>query len=75
MTSDSFRFSENFEQSHVVDLQSELKVLIHVGRNENIVNILGACTKGLCIRYLSFYFNVKDRDINHDATRSQSRVQ
>ena len=36
-----------FEQSNLIDLKSELKILIHVGGNENIVNILGACTKGL----------------------------
>ena len=39
---------ENFEESNLIDLKSELKILIHVGGNENIVNILGACTKGLC---------------------------
>ena len=40
--------AENFEQSNLIDLKSELKILIHVGGNENIVNILGACTKGSC---------------------------
>ena len=30
------------------DLLSELKILIHVGEHKNIVNLLGACTKGLC---------------------------
>lgn len=28
------------------DLASELKILIHVGEHTNIVNLLGACTKG-----------------------------
>jgi len=28
------------------DLASELKILIHVGEHKNIVNLLGACTKG-----------------------------
>jgi len=28
------------------DLQSELKILIHIGSHKNIVNLLGACTKG-----------------------------
>lgn len=41
-----FSLSENFEQINVTDLQSELKILIHVGGHENIVNLLGACTKG-----------------------------
>lgn len=35
------------------DLQSELKILIHIGSHKNIVNLLGACTKGsygdLCV--------------------------
>lgn len=29
-----------------MDLASEIKVLIHVGSHDNIVNLLGACTKG-----------------------------
>lgn len=29
------------------DLLSELKILIHIGEHKNIVNLLGACTKGL----------------------------
>lgn len=37
---------ENWDRSKLTDLQSEMKILIHVGENENIVNILGACTKG-----------------------------
>ncbi|CAB4019700.1 vascular endothelial growth factor receptor 2-like, partial [Paramuricea clavata] len=37
---------ENADRKSLVDFQSELKILIHVGENENIVNILGACTKG-----------------------------
>ena len=28
------------------DLASELKILIHIGEHKNIVNLLGACTKG-----------------------------
>ncbi|KAJ7388513.1 hypothetical protein OS493_037133 [Desmophyllum pertusum] len=28
------------------DLVSELKILIHIGEHKNIVNLLGACTKG-----------------------------
>ncbi|CAB4037450.1 vascular endothelial growth factor receptor 2-like, partial [Paramuricea clavata] len=34
------------DKEKLVDLQSELKILIHVGEHENIVNLLGACTKG-----------------------------
>jgi hypothetical protein len=40
------RVSDNFDQNDLSDLKSELKILTHVGENENIVNILGACTKG-----------------------------
>ena len=38
---------EHGDAKCLVDLQSELKILIHVGEHENIVNILGACTTGL----------------------------
>lgn len=33
------------------DLASELKILIHIGENKQIVNLLGACTRGgkLCV--------------------------
>lgn len=35
------------------DLASELKILIHIGEHQNVVNLLGACTTGnvgkLCI--------------------------
>ena len=33
------------------DLASELKILIHLGEHKNIVNLLGACTRGgkLCV--------------------------
>ncbi len=38
--------ADDFDKGKLVDLQSELKILIHVGEHENIVNLLGACTKG-----------------------------
>lgn len=37
---------DNWDHSKFADLQSELKILIHVGEHKNIVNVLGACTKG-----------------------------
>ncbi|XP_028407243.1 fibroblast growth factor receptor 2-like [Dendronephthya gigantea] len=40
------RLKEKWDRNKLIDLKSELKILIHVGENENIVNILGACTKG-----------------------------
>ncbi|XP_028411444.1 fibroblast growth factor receptor 3-like [Dendronephthya gigantea] len=36
----------DYVESSVADIKAELKILIHVGEHENIVNILGACTKG-----------------------------
>ena len=50
-----FSFLENGDQKDLTDLQSELKILIHVGENENIVNILGACTKGFIAFLILFY--------------------
>ncbi|CAH3127131.1 unnamed protein product, partial [Porites lobata] len=44
---------EGADDSEFKDLQSELKMLIHIGSHKNIVNLLGACTKGrhcdLCV--------------------------
>ena len=34
-------------------LVSELKILIHLGSHENVVNLLGACTKSLSKGFLS----------------------
>jgi serine/threonine protein kinase len=39
-------FSEDSGGTEYKDLLSELKILIHVGEHKNIVNLLGACTKG-----------------------------
>ncbi|XP_028411423.1 fibroblast growth factor receptor 4-like [Dendronephthya gigantea] len=36
----------DYVESSVADIKDELQILIHVGEHENIVNILGACTKG-----------------------------
>ena len=38
--------SDDFDKEKLVDLQSELRILIHIGEHENIVNLLGTCTKG-----------------------------
>ncbi|CAB4006860.1 vascular endothelial growth factor receptor 2-like, partial [Paramuricea clavata] len=37
---------EDSGETEYKDLLSELKILIHVGEHKNIVNLLGACTKG-----------------------------
>ena len=41
-----FKILEDSTQSDYTDLASELKVLIQAGEHTNIVNILGACTRG-----------------------------
>ena len=33
-------------ESEIRDLAEELKLMIHIGENKNIVNLLGACTTG-----------------------------
>lgn len=46
-TSMFFSFAtENATEAEYRDLLSELKILIHIGEHKNIVNLLGACTKG-----------------------------
>jgi FMS-like tyrosine kinase 1 len=36
---------DNPNVNDIRDLAGELKMIIHVGQHENIVNVLGACTK------------------------------
>ncbi|CAB4031139.1 vascular endothelial growth factor receptor 2-like, partial [Paramuricea clavata] len=60
-TSDKFfrkvhKKNENFDRNDLADLQSELKILTHVGENENIVNILGACTKVWIVKVARYNF-------------------
>lgn len=38
--------TESATEAEYRDLVSELKILIHIGEHKNIVNLLGACTKG-----------------------------
>ena len=42
----------NADIMYVKALMSELKIMMHLGRHLNIVNLLGACTKGLAQREL-----------------------
>ena len=42
----TFAILANATTEEYRDLASELKILIHVGEHKNIVNLLGACTKG-----------------------------
>jgi len=41
-----FIYAGDAGESEQKDLLSELKILIHIGSHENIVNLLGACTRG-----------------------------
>lgn len=47
------------DPTYVRALASELKIMIHLGKHLNVVNLLGACTKNIskrtCYRYNSFY--------------------
>ena len=45
--------SEDATSVEYKDLISELKILIHIGQNENIVNLLAACTKGCLLLLFS----------------------
>ena len=42
----------NADIMYVRALMSELKIMIHLGKHLNIVNLLGACTKGLAKKEL-----------------------
>lgn len=37
----------NADQTHFKALMSELKIMVHLGKHINVVNLLGACTKNL----------------------------
>ena len=41
-----FVIVEGATQAEYKDLASELKILIHLGQHKNIINLLGACTRG-----------------------------
>lgn len=37
----------NADESHFKALMSELKIMVHLGKHINVVNLVGACTKNL----------------------------
>ncbi|XP_066251648.1 vascular endothelial growth factor receptor 1-like [Euwallacea similis] len=43
---------ENADQSYIKALVSELKIMVHLGKHINVVNLLGACTKNVAKREL-----------------------
>lgn len=38
------------ESIHIRALASELKIMVHLGKHLNVVNLLGACTKNIAKR-------------------------
>jgi FMS-like tyrosine kinase 1 len=42
----------NADYMHIKALASELKIMVHLGKHLNVVNLLGACTKNLTKRKL-----------------------
>lgn len=38
---------KNADQSYIKALASELKIMVHLGKHINVVNLLGACTKNV----------------------------
>uniref|UniRef100_A0AAR5P7W8 receptor protein-tyrosine kinase n=2 Tax=Dendroctonus ponderosae TaxID=77166 RepID=A0AAR5P7W8_DENPD len=43
---------KNADQSYIKALASELKIMVHLGKHINVVNLLGACTKNVAKREL-----------------------
>ncbi|XP_060530619.1 vascular endothelial growth factor receptor 1 isoform X2 [Cylas formicarius] len=43
---------KNADQSYIRALASELKIMVHLGKHVNVVNLLGACTKNVAKREL-----------------------
>ena len=38
---------KNADQTYIKALASELKIMVHLGKHINVVNVLGACTKNV----------------------------
>lgn len=41
------------EPTYIRALASELKIMVHLGKHLNVVNLLGACTKNIAKRTLN----------------------
>lgn len=50
---------KNAGHTYIKALASELKIMVHLGKHLNVVNLLGACTKNVAKSsfYKSFDFN------------------
>lgn len=46
---------KNADQSYIKALASELKIMVHLGKHINVVNLLGACTKNVAKSKFSFF--------------------
>lgn len=50
---------KNADQSYIKTLASELKVMVHLGKHINVVNLIGACTKNVAKRKLLVIIIIK----------------
>ena len=64
----------NSDESHFKSLMSELKIMIHLGQNLNVVNLLGACTKGLAKKRKNIptKFTKKTNQLNVNRFKNQN---
>lgn len=46
----------NADHIYIKALASELKVMVHLGKHLNVVNLLGACTKNVAKSKLNYGF-------------------
>lgn len=49
---------KNADQTYIKALASELKVMVHLGKHINVVNLLGACTENVAKSKLSILRNM-----------------
>lgn len=49
----------NADESHFKALMSELKIMVHLGKHINVVNLLGACTRNLAKKSKTNLFILK----------------
>lgn len=47
----------NADYTYIKALASELKIMVHLGKHLNVVNLLGACTKNVAKSKTHLFFN------------------
>ena len=47
---------KNADHTYIKALSSELKIMVHLGKHLNVVNLLGACTKNVAKSEYRFLF-------------------